>query len=387
MAALAEFAPLRSESIDTIRARVDAGVNAGLDPADPSWRDTTPAGFFWDHTQTMALEAELLWDMASVELPASVFLPFSWGIYLDYWGALLSVPRKDAAAASGEATFTNTTGASLLIGTGSQVAAPANDPEQEPLIYATTADATVAAGDSVTLPILATATGSEYNVAVDAVTLPLGALAGVTVTNADQITGGADVESDPPYKTRLLLEFSASRGGGTKDDYVAAALARPGIGAVVVEPRWAGNGTVRLILTDQDNNPLSVGKIAEEQEYWDPTGVPGDGEGAAPINHVVTIATPAAVTVDTILDLDLDAGFTVTGEVGKEDVAAKVTAVVSAYIDSLKAGDDVQLHRVLAAAIGVTGVHEVSSVTLEGVAADFAISALQVAQPGTVTFA
>jgi hypothetical protein len=48
-----------------------------------------------------ALEAELLWDFASTELPASFFLPFSWGIYLDYWGELLGVGRKDEARATG----------------------------------------------------------------------------------------------------------------------------------------------------------------------------------------------------------------------------------------------------------------------------------------------
>jgi uncharacterized phage protein gp47/JayE len=122
----------------------------------------------------------------------------------------------------------------------------------------------------VTLPVqAATDTGSEYNVAPAAVTLVLSPIGGVTVTNAAPMTGGADVESDDPYKARLLLEFSAARGGGTRDDYIAAALARPGIGTVVVEPRWAGNGTVRLILTDTEQQPA---EHAGGRERFRPTG-------------------------------------------------------------------------------------------------------------------
>ncbi|HMF58811.1 MAG TPA: hypothetical protein VK595_00485, partial [Vicinamibacterales bacterium] len=76
MPALAEFQPLFTESIDTIRARIDANVNAGLDPTDVRFQDTIPGSFFWDHTQTFAMEAEFLWDFASTELVASFFLPF-----------------------------------------------------------------------------------------------------------------------------------------------------------------------------------------------------------------------------------------------------------------------------------------------------------------------
>jgi hypothetical protein len=138
VAALADFLPLRAESVDSIRSRVDAGVNAGLNPADPRWTDTTPGGFFYDHTQVLALEAELLWDFASTELPASFFLPFSWGIYLDYWGELLGVPRKDEARATGLVTFTNTTDADVLVGSGAEVAAATVDPDEEPLVFVTT---------------------------------------------------------------------------------------------------------------------------------------------------------------------------------------------------------------------------------------------------------
>jgi uncharacterized phage protein gp47/JayE len=322
---LAEFTPLRAESVDTIRARVDAGVNAGLDPVDPRWTDTTPGGFFWDHTQVLSLEAELLWDFASTELPASFFLPFSWGIYLDYWGELLGVGRKDEARAIGEVTFTNTTAVDVPVGTGAEVAATTADPDAEPLVFTTTGSAVAPALGEVSVAVQAEDPGSQYNVAPGAVSLILSTLEGLTVTNAAAMSSGADVEADEAYKARLLVEFSSARGGGTREDYIAGALARPGVGGVVVEPRWAGPGTV------------------------------------------------------------LAAGYTITAEAGKEDISAAISAAVWAFERALAAGDDVLLNRVREAALKVPGVYDVPQVHINAVLANYAVTALQIARPGTVT--
>jgi uncharacterized phage protein gp47/JayE len=380
MPTLAEFKPLRDESIDSIRARIDSGVNAGLDPADPLWRDTTPGGFFYDHTQALGLEAELLWDFASLELPASFLLPFSWGIYLDYWGELLDVPRKDAAAALGEVTFTNTTSEAVLVGTNTQVAAESDDPDEEPLAYLTTTDVTLDPAESGTVPVVAADSGTQYNVAEDAVVLMLSPVPGIVLTNEDAISGGADVEEDEPYKRRLLLEFSSARGGGTADDYLATGLARPNVGHVVVEPRWAGAGTVRLVLRDPQNNPLSTPALEAEQDFWDPVGAPGDGEGEAPINHVVTVATVALLNVVVAATVKLLAGFSLDGAGATENVSDSVIAAIRGYIDTLDPGEDVQRNRVMSAIIEVPGVHDVTALTLDGSATDRAVAALQVAR-------
>jgi uncharacterized phage protein gp47/JayE len=388
LSALADFVPLRTESVDSIRARIDTGVNAGLDPTDPRWTDTTPGGFFWDHTQVVALEAEMLWDFGSTELPASVFLPFSWGDYLDYWGELLDVPRKDEVAAIGVVTLENTGTTSQIVGPGTQVAAPTQDPEAEPLVYLTTVDAfTLLPGTSADVAVQAEEAGSQYNIAAGSVTMMLSGLDGVTVVNAASITGGADVEADDPYKARLLLEFSSTRGGGTQDDYVAEGLARPGVGGVVVEPRWAGPGTVRLVLTDPAGSPLSAPAVAVEQEFWDPPSAPGDGLGAAPIDAVTTVATVAELAVATELWLQLLEGYTVSGEPGKQDLSAAISTAVMNYVNSLKPGEDVLLHRVMQAALEVPGVYNVVQVTINTLLADLAVSALQVARAavGAVT--
>jgi uncharacterized phage protein gp47/JayE len=368
---LDQFVPLRDESIDTIRARIDAGVNAGLDPGDPRWQDTTPGGFFWDHTQAAALEAELLWDMASMELPASFFLPFSWGTYLDYWGEILTVDRKDAAFASGALTFTNPSATlPVTVSTGVEVAAPTSDPEADPLVFETTEAATLAPSASATLAVQAAEPGSEYNVAANAVTLVLSSVA-VNAVNADAMSGGADVETDEAYKRRLLLEFSAARGGGTEDDYIAETLALPGVGFVVVQRLWAGAGTVRLVVTDTENNPMSAAAVASIQSYWD---------GAAPIGHIVTVATVAALAVAVSATIVFNAGFSLDGAGGTEAARQAIVDAIGGYINGLLPGEDVVLNRVIAAIVALPAVYNVTALTLNGSAADVVVGPLQVAQ-------
>src|SRR3954470_2563903 len=69
MPSLYEFPPLRTESIDSIRARVDADVNAGIDPNTERFNDTTPGGFYWDLSQAVLLEVARVWDFAATEVP------------------------------------------------------------------------------------------------------------------------------------------------------------------------------------------------------------------------------------------------------------------------------------------------------------------------------
>jgi uncharacterized phage protein gp47/JayE len=389
MPSLAQWTPLRQETIDTIRQRVDANVNAGLDEADPRWQETTPGGFFYDHTQSFALEAEFLWDFASTELPASFFLPFSWGIYLDYWGELLDVPRKTPVSATGVVRLTNESDQPQIIATGLEVAAPATAPEDEPITFTTAETVEIPAEDSRIVPVVATETGSSFDVPAHAVNLITSPSQELTVDNEEPISGGEDDELDQPYKERLLLEFQGSRGGGTRDDYIAETLALPSVGNVVVQPHWDGPNTVRLIISDNDNGPLSEGVIENVQEFWDPPGESGLGAGHAPIDAEVTVATVTITTVPIAATLELEPGFTLTGVGGTVNVSESVQLALDTYFRSLEAGERVQINRVLAALLAIDGVYDVKAGTLEinGKPEDLLVSALHSAQLGTVTLA
>lgn len=377
MADAIDFPPLITRTIDDIRAQFDADANAGVDPSDDAWVDVNVGGWFYDVTQVVGLEIERLWDFLGTEVPAAALLLFSFGTYLDAWGDALSVPRKDATASLGVAHFTGTDG--TFVSTGVQVGMPPATPDDDPIIFATTASGIIAAG-VLDLPIAAVDEGSGGNVAALAITQIFSPVdAGVTgVSNVARTTSGTDVEIDSAYKGRLLLEFQGGTGAGNIADYQRMGLAEPGVGYVTVEPVWSGPGTVRMIVTDPSNDPVAGPIITSLQTRIDP--VSGQGRGEAPIGATVTIATPTGLAVTIAGTVVPEDGYTLDGTGGTSALRGPLTTVLGQYVDGLAPGADVKLHKVQSLFFDVIGVAEYSGVTINGVAADLVIGALQVAQ-------
>lgn len=384
MADITDRIPLLSTTVEEVRARVDADANAGLDPDDDRFIDTTEGGFYWDLTQPCILEIARLWDFASSEVPAAIYVASSWGENLDDHGETINVPRKDEAYATGEVTFTGPAG--TLIGIGTEIGTAQTDPDEDPPSYETTASGVIGGGGTLTLAVKAVAAGVAFNVAAAAASFlltPIEVIGSLTVSNAEAITGGADVETDEAYRTRLLLELGAAQGAGNIADYKRWALAYPGIGFVKVVPLWEGAGTVLVVVTDDENNPVSGSVTEGLQNELDPN--PGKGEGLAPVGAEVTVKTPTAVTVTVSAEVDLEPGYTLDGTGGTTAVRSAIEQVLTEYIDRLPPGDDVLLNKTESRFFLVDGLIDVAVVKLSGVAANKAIGDEQVAQIGAVT--
>lgn len=312
MADLSDFLPLRVENLDTIIARIDADVNAGVDPSNDAFIDTTPGTFYADIRTAIALELERLWDVATTDTVAASLVEFAWGDYLDAHGETIGIERNDEVRATGEVTFTSSsTATNVLIGTGTEVGTIQTDPDEDPLVFRTTESGTIpGSSETLTLPVEAVEPGEAGNVATGAVSLVLSPIEGLaSVTNAAAITGGSDVETDASYRDRLKLGWSASQGSGSVADYQRWALDYPGVGYVRVTPLWNGPGTVRVVVTDVENNQVSDAVIDGLQALLDPfaaeTQVNGTQTGLS--------GTGATLVVDSITEFS-DSGQLYVGD-------------------------------------------------------------------------
>jgi uncharacterized phage protein gp47/JayE len=156
MADLLDFVPVFQEDAATVRARLDADANAGIDIADPMWVDTREGTFYWDITQVILLELVRIWDALSFEVPASAFVVFAWGTYLDAHAATYDLERKGAVEASGELTLIGDPGAT--ISAGLVVSAEAASDTDESPEFRTIAEVTLGAGLSSPAGLTATPT-------------------------------------------------------------------------------------------------------------------------------------------------------------------------------------------------------------------------------------
>jgi hypothetical protein len=130
MPSVAELQPIFQETVDRIRARVNADANSGIDPADMDFLDTSPGGFWWDIVGAVILEIARLWDSLGSETVAAMFPSFAWGVYLDAHGVTVGLARKIPARAAGVVTFTGTAG--TFLATGTQVATQPPSPDSDP---------------------------------------------------------------------------------------------------------------------------------------------------------------------------------------------------------------------------------------------------------------
>ncbi|GAB2182684.1 baseplate J/gp47 family protein [Denitratisoma sp. agr-D3] len=196
----------------------------------------------------------------------------------------LTEPRIAASYASGSVEVSGTNGAVVDADTALQ----RSDGTQ----YLVDNAATVAGG-IVSLSVTAVDPGEAGN--ADAGTVlyfvsPVSGLSSSGVATGDGLTGGADIESFPAERTRLLARLRNPPQGGCGPDYVGWAKEVAGVTRAWVYPKELGRGTVTLrFVRDNDDSPIpTVSEVAAVQAYIDARRPPG-GEfyALAPIPDAV----------------------------------------------------------------------------------------------------
>jgi uncharacterized phage protein gp47/JayE len=449
---LVDFLPLVTETVASIRNRVDADINAGLSVTDADYVDTVEGGMYHTLTQPLILEIGRLYDVVATEAIAATFPAFSWGDYLDYLGESVGVPRKDAVAATGQVTFDAgvAVSAAILIGTGTLVATTPQSADDEPVVFHVVSGGSIGIGQQVvTLDIVAEEASMFGNVTagqIDDLQSPVSGIA--SVYNALPTSGGSDVESDEVYRDRVLLAWQGAAGAGTQTDYRRWALAYPGIGYAAVTPLAFGPGTVSLVVTDLNNRPFSssaevdavqgqidppqfstlstgsqtlpvatlnvastsgmdnAGKVVvrlasgpQVVSYTGKTGttltgctggtgtVPagttvyqgGQGNGLAPIGAIVAVSTPVLKGVVIAASVTCDMGYSLDGTGGTIAIRDDVESALEEYVNRLPPGGDVIFNHVMARFFNVTGIADVTGLTLNATPANVVVATGEVA--------
>ena len=115
-----------------------------------------------------------------------------------------------------------------------------------------------------------------------------------------------DTETDDHLRARLLAENRWAAYGGNVADYLDMLQNIEEVGGGQVYPVWAGAGTVKLVILDNDLKPASKQLCHQVKEIIDPEDATTQGYGLAPIDHRVTVTAPEelVVNVETTIVLD-----------------------------------------------------------------------------------
>lgn len=207
------------------------------------------------------------------------------------------------------------------------------------------------------------------------------AISGIEWAKVKKLEGGADIESDDDFRTRLLNWLRNPGTSGNIADYKNWCMDIEGVTGVRVLPTWDGPGTVKLVILGPDRKTPGVelvqvvqDTIAPEDEYSETR--------LAPIGATVTVVGAKAVEVAVEATILQDTEKPVALEVIKEnfiyalqmylaEMALKTTMVRYNRIGALLASQD--------------GVLDYLECTINGEEKNLPVTDENVAVVGTVT--
>lgn len=295
-----------------------------------------------------------------------------------------SFARLPAVAAYGEVTFSANAETTVSLGTEITTATGVR--------YQTTAPVVVPAGGSATVAVQCTDVGAAGNVSAGALSVLPSAIVGITsVSNAETIITGRDIETDLERKARFgeyvrtlqrgtgaALEYGAKTAtildaGGNVIEYVREAAI---IEEFIADPTQPV-GFVRVVISS-GTGAASEDLVSRAQEVIDGYTA-ASGEQVAGWKAAGVIAT-----VESAIEVEVDVSATIEsdGTVENADVLAACTAAVGDYVSGLRMGEDALVSSLIVALKTVPGVYNVD---LSAPASDIVVDAHEIAVVGTVS--
>lgn len=251
--------------------------------------------------------------------------------------------------------------------------------------------------------------GNDYGPTV----IPIEYVPGLeTCTITALLIPGEDEEETEAFRQRYLNSLKSRAFGGNRADYIEKVNGLPGVGGCRVYRAWNSNiapstlippkqveewlntiqnvppnvelwlqtvfhagknslltvgGTVKVVIIDSTFSTPSDMLIDQVQTALDPIQNAGEGDGLAPIGHVVKVFPVETAAVDLAFSIYYQRGWT------WEDVAPNVEQAVKEYFTELAQGwadqDDniiIRVSRVESRLLNVPGILDVTGTKLNG---------------------
>lgn len=277
----------------------------------PKEYDTSVGSFFYDLLYPVAEQIFILQNRI-ITLSTNTFALTAAGEYLDRKVAEQGLTRRQGVFSKGVVRITGDVGADIF--QGAKVAAGN-------VLFAVDEYAAVPECGYIDATVTCIETGSKGNVKSGTINRFPVTLPGLTsVENMAEFTGGYDEESDADLLERYLEKVSRPNVSGNKYHYIEWAKEVIGVGDVRVIPLWNGEGTVKVVIVDADNQPADAELIQKVQAHI---------EERRPIGANVTVESASALEISISVKLIAE---------DTPDIQQKIEEAVKGYLseDALK---------------------------------------------------
>ena len=189
---------------------------------------------------------------------------------------------------------------------------------------------------------------------------------------------GLPEEETESFRARYFDSLTAQRFGGNRADYLERMRTLAGVGSVKIIPAWNGEGTVKVIFTDENGCEPSSKLVDEIQRAV---------EGFAPIGHTVTVVPAKPVLLDITASLTYEEGA---------DKDAVESAVMDALLDRFdllaqewhdRDASVVRYANRCACIVGCSGVAGVTDLAVGGMRETITLAPDEIPMPGDILLA
>ncbi len=227
---------------------------------------------------------------------------------------------------------------------------------------------------SAVIDIVALVGGKIGNVPIGSIKkIPLTIQGVISCSNPEVTSGGYEVESDEQLRVRYYKAVRKPPTSGNVHQYALWTLEVQGVGDVQVIPRWAGKGTVKVIVLDTDFRPPAAALITQVQKYIDPN-INGDGSGEAPIGATCTIEGALGKELIISVKVKRKNGFPDT------EVQSNISSQINKYLAGIAFKQDYVSFALIGNAVATAeGVEDYTELLINGLSANLALASREVA--------
>jgi uncharacterized phage protein gp47/JayE len=302
--------------------------------------------------------------------------------FLVGWAALKNVYKKPAISASGSVTFNGING--TLIPAGSGIV------RGDGIAGTSTADVVVTGGIAIVSmtinPDLTGLTGAFGNTAIGVAMTLSKSIDGVQAGGVVSVplTGGADIESDDTFRSRMLFAYQNAPQGGSKTDYEAWAKNVPGVTRAWCSPNSYGAGTVIVYVMFDVSNAANNGfpQGLNGVATGEPRAVAATGDQLTVANYILPLQ-PVTPVVYVVSPVAAAVNFTISGIPAAKQTSVKA-AIASVFFNTANAtGGSTPIAFIWSAIASVAGV---SDFVITSPAADIANAAGTLPSVGLITY-
>ena len=261
-------------------------------------------------------------------------------------------------------------GAVVASGDGTQLYNVIADPTNPAYVNSATNGYPIAIGiSSVAATVQAQVGGTGANVAAGGISIMQTGISGVdTVTNVSAFTTGVAAETDAAVKLRFQAFFASLSNATEAAIQFAITRLNQNLQSTIVEQP---TGSPQVVVTVDDGSGLIPVALVNA--------------ASAAVNAVRAAGISVGVTACTKLTANVNMTISTATGYTHSTVVGQVALALTAYINGVGLGNPVNYMQLAAVAFGVSGVTDVTNVTLNSALVDLVPTSAQTYKAGTIS--